>query len=445
MVMMPDDYSVSTSIESLRSIFGSIDLTNNQPIIPNVTKAGGGEDYCWPVPALPHPPFFGPDLTPTRIRDYRRHLESPTCKPSEFDLIAMEILPVAVAASTDPVGNVLVQKLIERGSDELKGIIISSLEPYLAAVGIHKNGTWVIQKLINWCSLPHQQAQIGEALRPHLLPLLQDQYGNYVIQCCLQFQHGHNQFIMDGLAAQCPAIAASRFGSRAMRSCLESPHTAPHQQQLVATALLRHAPALLVDPNGVIVMQWLLDSDLPQKHTILLPTLEALVQTIAGLRFASNLLTKLLTQNSEPEVRDRLLHIFNSHPTDPSSPMQAMLREPTCIQIISKVLQTVPSPHRTSFLEAVREAISAIQQSPIPPPPHITKLALELRETRRNSQGHFDLSHLIGPNQDHPDNQSPQPAIRMKADSALLVQQEQPQVIFGSQRRNNSRPENSIP
>ncbi len=126
------------------------------PSVPSKTANSRVHDTNvgdWEIPELP-PPYFGPELTPGRIRDYRRHVESLSCKPSEFDLIAMEILPVIVSAATDPVGNVLVQKLIERGSDELKGLIIAGLGPYLASIGIHKNGTWVVQKLINWCSLP---------------------------------------------------------------------------------------------------------------------------------------------------------------------------------------------------------------------------------------------------------------------------------------------------
>lgn len=186
---LPGDASEKGNMESLRNIFGAMDMNGNgnrtgvagfqsailtpapKPPTITVTSASANTtagqqqaqedfssdeqdiDYNWEIPELPQP-YFGPDLTPGRIRDYRRHIESLNCKPSEFDLIAMEIIPVAVSASTDPVGNVLVQKLIERGSDDLKSMIISELEPYMAAIGIHKNGTWVVQKLINWCTLP---------------------------------------------------------------------------------------------------------------------------------------------------------------------------------------------------------------------------------------------------------------------------------------------------
>ena len=158
-------------VQALRQIFGSLSTTNpmifesqQQQQQPSSVIIDGIFNLI--IPELPAA-YFGPDLTPARIRDYRRHIESPACKPSEFDLITMEVLPVLVAASTDPIGNVLVQKLIERGSEDLKGLIIGELSPYLATIGIHKNGTWVVQKLINWCTLPHQVRLASPS--PHMI------------------------------------------------------------------------------------------------------------------------------------------------------------------------------------------------------------------------------------------------------------------------------------
>ncbi len=222
---------------------------------------------------------------------------------------------------------------------------------------------------------------------------MQDQYGNYVIQCCLQFEHDRNQFIMDGMASHCYKIATSRFGSRSMRSCLESPHTSAKQQKIVAAAIIEQAPRLLVDPNGVIVMQWLLDSDLPGKYKILLPTLEILLPTVVGMRFASNLVIKLLTQNSEPDVRDRLLDILNIDPDLPTTSMQSMLREPTGVQIISKILSTVPSIPRLTFLDALRKALDVMVRPGCAP--HLTRLSFELSESKGGPQGIFDLSSLL--------------------------------------------------
>jgi len=179
---LPGETHPSSSLDSLRTLFAALDPSKCNgdasgyftSAILTPAHARTNEElpdqappYCWPLPDLP-PVYFGPELTPGRIRDYRRYVESQSCKPSEFDLIAMEIVPVIIAASTDPVGNVLVQKLIERGSDELKAMIIDQLAPYMASVGVHKNGTWVVQKLINWCSQPSQVLNAPILLTPLL-------------------------------------------------------------------------------------------------------------------------------------------------------------------------------------------------------------------------------------------------------------------------------------
>lgn len=203
---------------------------------------------------------------------------------------------------------------------------------------------------------------------------------------------------MEGLGAQCIRIATSRFGARAMRSCLESPHTTARQQKQVAQAIIENAGRLLLDPNGVIVMQWLLDSDLPTKHALMLKVLEPVLASLVGLRFASNLVAKILSQTAEPEARDRLLELLVRDPESPASPIQNMLKEPTCIQIIAKVLGTAPSHHRTALIDALRIAVPIMMQAPAAPS-HIGKLQAELKDPKRSQQGLIDLAHTISSGQ----------------------------------------------
>lgn len=49
-------------------------------------------------------------------------------------------------------------------------------------IGIHKNGTWAAQKIIECVQTPEEVAFIAQNLRPYAPPLLLDQFGNYVIQ-----------------------------------------------------------------------------------------------------------------------------------------------------------------------------------------------------------------------------------------------------------------------
>lgn len=54
--------------------------------------------------------------------------------------------------------------------------------PHLATIGIHKNGTWAAQKIIECVSAPEELSLIAQNLRPYTPPLLLDQFGNYVVQ-----------------------------------------------------------------------------------------------------------------------------------------------------------------------------------------------------------------------------------------------------------------------
>ena len=60
--------------------------------------------------------------------------------------------------------------------------MLERIAPHLAMIGIHKNGTWAAQKIIECVQSPEEVSLIGQYLRPYVPPLLLDQFGNYVVQ-----------------------------------------------------------------------------------------------------------------------------------------------------------------------------------------------------------------------------------------------------------------------
>jgi len=60
--------------------------------------------------------------------------------------------------------------------------MLERIVPHLAMIGIHKNGTWAAQKIIECVQSPEEVSLIGQYLRPYVPPLLLDQFGNYVVQ-----------------------------------------------------------------------------------------------------------------------------------------------------------------------------------------------------------------------------------------------------------------------
>jgi protein JSN1 len=83
----------------------------------------------------------------------------------------------------------VVQKLFERCSTAPRFAMLERITPHLAMIGIHKNGTWAAQKIIECVQSPEEVALIGQNLRPYAPPLLLDQFGNYVVQYVLYIHH----------------------------------------------------------------------------------------------------------------------------------------------------------------------------------------------------------------------------------------------------------------
>ena len=65
--------------------------------------------------------------------------------------------------------------------------MLERIAPHLAMIGIHKNGTWAAQKIIECVQTPEEVALIAQNLRPFTPPLLLDQFGNYVVQYVTPF------------------------------------------------------------------------------------------------------------------------------------------------------------------------------------------------------------------------------------------------------------------
>ena len=108
--------------------------------------------------------------------------------------------------------------------------MLERIVPHLAMIGIHKNGTWAAQKVIE-CSVTHEERDlICSHLRPFAPPLMCDSLGNYVCAGTLRFGSPWSDYVFDAMMDRMWDIAQNRFGARCMRSCLESPYVSLYQK-----------------------------------------------------------------------------------------------------------------------------------------------------------------------------------------------------------------------
>ncbi|KAJ3367449.1 hypothetical protein HDU91_001415 [Kappamyces sp. JEL0680] len=243
----------------------------------------------------------------SRLRELRKKLEG-NVSPKDFDAIFIEIIDDADDLCSDYIGNVIIQKIMEKASDPQRLQLIEKVSHLMAALGIHKNGTWAVQKIIDLAkSISHIDAIVA-ALTPYAPALLLDQFGNYVVQCCLRLGSTRNQFIFDAISSKICQVGQGRFGARATKACLDSSYTTKRQQKQVSLAIVQNCVQLSMNSNGSILLTWLMDvSVLPGRYRVLAPIMIPHLQMLACHKLASVSLLKIVNQRVELDARELIL------------------------------------------------------------------------------------------------------------------------------------------
>ncbi|KAG1469549.1 hypothetical protein G6F56_003194 [Rhizopus delemar] len=251
-------------------------------------------------------PELGSDrkLEPLLLREMRKVLEGEV-SIEQAELMAADCMEDIVELCSDYIGNTVVQKLFEYCTQETKYAMLQKIAPYLASIGVHKNGTWAAQKMIDYAG-PEQMDLIRTHLAPYVPLLLLDQFGNYVVQCCLW--KPDNQYIFDAIADKCWEIGQGRFGARAVRSILENPIVNQKQRLFLASAIVQNAVLLTTNPNGILLLNWFLDSQLPSRYRVLCPRLLPYLNKLCSHKLGSQTVQKIVQQTEEHDSATLLLN-----------------------------------------------------------------------------------------------------------------------------------------
>ncbi|GAN10525.1 hypothetical protein MAM1_0366d10067 [Mucor ambiguus] len=252
-----------------------------------------------------------------KLREIRKRLDSLSSNDDhkDADSIALDCMDEIAEICSDYIGNTVAQRLFEKCSEDVKTIMLQAVAPHLAAMGVHKNGTWAAQKIIDSLNTQKQIQIVCAHIQPFIPPLLLDQYGNYVVQCCLRL-NGDTQFIMNAMVEKFLHIAQGRFGARAMRGILEGSLITSSQQIFIAAALLQNAVSLAIHANGALLISWLIDcSTLENRLSLLASQLAPCLVQVATHKLGSQIMLKLINQDTDSEARQCLYEALNNTET----------------------------------------------------------------------------------------------------------------------------------
>ncbi|CAM1505551.1 Fc.00g111880.m01.CDS01 [Cosmosporella sp. VM-42] len=356
----------------------------------NLQSAIHFTNYVDEIPAIREPAHTRVHDAP-KLRDIRKRIDNQSLTQAEIENTAVDMLPEIAELSSDYLGNTVVQKLFEHCSDNLRDAMLAEIAPHLAEIGVHKNGTWAAQKIIDVCKTPSQMNTIVEHLRPYTIPLFLDQYGNYVLQGCLKFGAPFNDFIFETMLSCMWQVSQGRYGARAMRACLESHHATKEQQRMLAAAIALHSVQLATNANGALLLTWFLDTcTFPQRRTVLSPQLVPYLVHLCTHKVAYLTVLKVINQKMEGDARDVILKALFFSPNDQT--LEAILSDHACgATLIFKVLTTpfFDESIRSQVVENVKNVLVRIKAQPSQ---GYKRLMDEVGLSTRNNGGNRDAS-----------------------------------------------------
>ncbi|KAF8454627.1 hypothetical protein BDZ91DRAFT_667989 [Kalaharituber pfeilii] len=361
---VPELRDLKDDIINIVREFGA-DLEEQKKIEKNIISAVEYNSFKDEIPAIPEPSHNRVHDAP-KLREIRKRIDNNNCSTSEIEDIALGMLDEIAELSSDYLGNTVVQKLFEFCSEDVKEAMLDRIAPHLAEIGIHKNGTWAGQKIIDVAKTSSQMSKIMHHLRPYCVALFMDQYGNYVLQCCLRFGSPYNDFIFETMLSRMWEIAQGRFGARAMRACLESHHASKDQQRMLAAAIALHSVQLASNANGALLLTWFLDTcNFPRRRTVLAPRLVPHLVHLCTHKVAYLTVLKVINQRNEPEARDTILRALFFSPND--KVLEEILSDHACgATLIFKVLTTpfFDETLRTEVVQNVQKVLIRLKAQP---------------------------------------------------------------------------------
>ncbi|GMH63149.1 hypothetical protein TL16_g03639, partial [Triparma laevis f. inornata] len=268
--------------------------------------------------------------------------------PEASTAIITEALPFMAEIMTDPFGNYLFQKILEKCDDEERMKVIRGVAQSLVKSSLNLHGTRSVQKVVEMCSFdPAAAACVTKALAPQAARLCIDANGNHVIQRVLQrLPHQHARFVFDAVAASVGEVARHRHGCCVIQRCLDSPKS-PARSNLVAK-IVEKALELMQDAYGNYVVQYVLDVCSEDEASAVCESVTGRVSVLAIQKFSSNVMEKCLEKANDKTQEAYLREL--SH----EDKIKDLMSDPFGNYVVQRGLAVATHAQAVRIVEAMR-------------------------------------------------------------------------------------------
>ncbi|KAL8641693.1 MAG: hypothetical protein Q9228_001524 [Teloschistes exilis] len=191
-------------------------------------------------------------------------------------------------------GNHVIQKCLNRLSADDAQFIFDAVGLHCVVVGTHRHGCCVLQRCIDHAS-GYQKAQLIAQITANAFSLVQDPFGNYVLQYIVDLQEAaFTNPLCHSFQGSIPLLSKQKFSSNVIEKCLRGAEPAVARMMIEEMLNTTELEKMLRDSFANYVVQTALDYADPETKAHLVeairPILPAIRQTPYGRRIQSKIL-----------------------------------------------------------------------------------------------------------------------------------------------------------
>ncbi|KAG0035067.1 mRNA binding protein puf3 [Podila clonocystis] len=223
----------------------------------------------------------------------------------------------------DQNGNHVIQKAIECVPSEHIQFIINSFTGQVYNLATHPYGCRVIQRMFEYCA--DTKIPLLDELHRYIPNLVQDQYGNYVIQHILERgKPAEKSLVVSKVVGQVLVLSKHKFASNVVEKCVAYGSKADRQRLIEEVITARpdgSSPLVLMmkDQFANYVVQKMLDVVDGEQRDILVAKIKPHLQSLKKYTYGKHLITKVEKLMAMQDSRSTAVDNFISAAAGPSS------------------------------------------------------------------------------------------------------------------------------
>eukprot|EP01012_Entosiphon_sulcatum_P065286 TRINITY_DN941_c0_g1_i1.p1 TRINITY_DN941_c0_g1~~TRINITY_DN941_c0_g1_i1.p1 ORF type:complete len:719 (-),score=113.03 TRINITY_DN941_c0_g1_i1:310-2466(-) len=214
--------------------------------------------------------------------------------PRQVRIVAQAFQYSVVALIKDLNGNHVIQRCLQKLSPEDKQFIYDAVAGRCLEVATHRHGCCVLQRCIDHAGSPQQKMQLVQEVINNALQLVQDPFGNYVVQYVLDMEvdYVNVQILREFLGHVC-SLAVNKFSSNVIEKCLRIASNELRQLYIDELTDPTRLPSLLQDGFANYVVQTGLTVANPTQFQQLSEAIKPMLHLIRNTPYGKKIENKL--------------------------------------------------------------------------------------------------------------------------------------------------------